>query len=131
MKTIEIETKGEGDNVNLTPHIEKFVKNMDKGLINIFVLGSTAGISTLEYEPGLKKDFPEILEKLVPKREYAHNQTWGCNNGQSHIKAALIGPSLTIPIHKGRPMLGQWQQIVLFEFDTRPRLRKVLLTPGR
>ncbi|MFL6524269.1 MAG: secondary thiamine-phosphate synthase enzyme YjbQ [Nitrososphaera sp.] len=90
--------------------------------------GSTAAVTTIEYEPGLKKDFPKMLDRLVPDNiEYEHNNTWHDGNGHSHLRASLIGPTLTIPFKNRLLMLGTWQQIVLLEMDTRPRERKIVL----
>ena len=100
---------------------------INNGLICIFVPGSTASITTIEYEPGLKKDFPKALEKIAPKNiEYFHHNTWHDDNGRSHVKASLMGPSLTVPINNGKLIHGTWQQIVFVEFDTRPRQRNII-----
>ena len=90
--------------------------------------GSTAALTTIEFEPGLIKDFPAALEKIASRKlEYEHNRRWGDGNGYSHLRAALLGPSLTVPFHAGRLALGTWQQIILCDFDNRPRRRRVLL----
>ena len=101
---------------------------MKNGIITLFVIGSTAAITTIEYEPGLQQDFPNMLEKIAPKRiEYQHDNTWHDGNGHSHLKASLIGPSLTIPFINGQTSLGTWQQIVFVEMDTRSRERKIVV----
>jgi secondary thiamine-phosphate synthase enzyme len=101
---------------------------LEEGLVTVFVSGSTAAISTIEYEPGLINDFPDMLSRVVPNDiEYKHNETWEDGNGHSHIRASLIGPSLTIPFKDGKLMLGMWQQIVLFEMDTRQRTREIIV----
>ena len=94
----------------------------------LFVVGSTAGLTTCEYEPGLVADIKAIFEKLIPKGvTYEHDMTWGDANGFSHLRASLLGPSLTLPFKAGKLLLGTWQQIVLIDFDNRPRQRKVIL----
>jgi secondary thiamine-phosphate synthase enzyme len=97
-------------------------------LLQFFVSGSTASITTIEYEVGLKKDFPKMLARIAPSEvEYEHDNTWHDGNGHSHVRASLIGPSLTVPFKNKGLMLGTWQQIVLLEMDTRPRKRKIVL----
>ncbi len=99
------------------------------GLVNIFSIGSTAGVTTIEYEPGLKKDFEATMDRIAPKNiEYMHNMRWGDFNGFSHIRASLIKPSLTIPVMDGELVLGTWQQIVIVNFDNRRRRRRILVT---
>jgi secondary thiamine-phosphate synthase enzyme len=99
---------------------------LSEGQITVFAPGATAGITTIEYEPGLIRDFPEALEKIAPSsKRYHHDDTWGDGNGHGHVRASLIGPSLTVPFQKGRLLLGTWQQIVLVDCDTRPRKRDV------
>lgn len=129
-KTIEIKTKGFTDIIDLSGEIEKFLNEtkVRDGTLIVFVPGSTAGITTIEHEPGLKKDIPEFLEKILPyKKDYEHHKTWGDDNGSAHIRAALIGPSQAIPIINGRLACGTWQQIVLIDFDTGARTRKVIM----
>ena len=129
-KTTQIETRGENDVINITGQTSKALEEskLQDGIITVFISGSTAAITTIEYEPGLKQDFPRMLSRIVPKNiEYQHDNTWHDGNGHSHIKASLIGPSLTIPFKDGNLMLGTWQQIVLLETDTRPRQRKIIL----
>lgn len=127
---ILIKTKSENDIIDITDQISTIVKEskIKNGMIIVFVVGSTAAITTIEYEPGLQKDFPKMLSRLVPKEiEYDHDNTWHDGNGHSHVRASLIGPSLTIPFLEGRLTLGTWQQIVLLEMDTKPRERKIIL----
>ena len=129
-KNIQIKSKSENDIIDITDQVSKIVKEskIENGAVIVFVVGSTAAITTIEYEPGLQKDFPEMLSRLAPKEiEYAHDNTWHDGNGHSHVRASLIGPSLAIPIIEGRLTLGTWQQIVLVEMDTRPRERKIII----
>lgn len=129
-KTIQLETKGYTDIVDLTDEIKKFLNEakVKDGTLIVFVVGSTAAITTIEYEPGLKKDIQEFLEKILPyKKDYEHHKTWRDDNGSAHIRAALIGPSQAIPIIDGKLATGTWQQVVLIDFDTGARIRKVIL----
>jgi len=128
--TITVISKGGNDVIDITRETDEAVKasKLQNGIITIFVSGSTAAITTIEYEPGLKKDFPKMLDRLVPRDiEYEHNNTWHDGNGHSHVRASLIGPSLTIPFKNQALMLGTWQQIAFLEMDTRPRERKIVL----
>jgi len=98
------------------------------GTVTVFTPGSTAGVTTLEYEPGLLKDIPALFENLVPRgAAYAHDATWGDGNGFSHVRAALLGASLTVPVRSGKLLLGTWQQIVVIDFDNKSRRRKVIV----
>jgi secondary thiamine-phosphate synthase enzyme len=98
------------------------------GVVTVFVVGSTAGVTTIEFEPGALHDLRAVFETLAPRHgEYRHHLQWGDDNGSSHVRAALIGPSVTIPFRDGRLLLGTWQQIVVLEFDTRPRRREVVV----
>ena len=129
-KTAQIETRGENDMINITGQTSKALEEskLQDGIVTVFISGSTAAITTIEYEPGLKQDFPRMLSRIVPTNiEYQHDNTWHDGNGHSHIKASLIGPSMTIPFKDGNLMLGTWQQIVLLETDIRPRQRKIIL----
>jgi secondary thiamine-phosphate synthase enzyme len=101
-----------------------------EGLLHLFVVGSTAALTTIEYEPGLvKHDLPAVLQRLVPDdARYEHEATWNDDNGHSHVRAALVGPGLTIPFSNGRLLTGEYQQVVLLDFDTRPRKRTVICT---
>lgn len=102
---------------------------LDQGSVLVFTPGSTAAVTTIEYEPGALSDLRRLLEELAPADgDYAHNQRWGDGNGYSHLRSALLGPSLTVPLEAGRLMLGAWQQIVVLDFDNRPRRRKVVVT---
>jgi secondary thiamine-phosphate synthase enzyme len=127
---IKLSTKGNGDLINISGQVaEKLGRSKLKtGNVTIFVVGSTAGITTFEYEPGLSKDMLEFYDRLAPeKRTYHHDGTWGDANGFSHVRAAFTGPSLTIPFEQGRLVLGTWQQVVLAEFDNRPRERQIVI----
>jgi len=125
-----VKTKGFNDIIDITDQISKAVKDskIKGGICLISCPGSTAGLTTLEYEPNLVEDFKEFLEKLVPSnKSYRHDQTWGEKNAPSHLKSALIKPFLTVPIESEKLTLGTWQQIVLVDFDTRPREREILV----
>jgi secondary thiamine-phosphate synthase enzyme len=128
---INIRTSGETDIVDITDNVRNVVKNsgMHDGIVNVFGVGSTCAISTIEYEPGLKTDFPRFLERIIPKNiEYEHHKRWGDYNGHSHVRATLLKSSLSIPLVNGEPHLGTWQQIVFIELDVRPRTRKIIVT---
>jgi len=128
--SITISTYGFNDIKDLTAEIAQKLQasGLKEGQATIFVQGSTAGITTIEYEPGLVKDLSELLEKLVPSnRSYYHDERWGDANGFSHLRASLLGPSLVVPFAEGRLKLGMWQQIVLIDFDNRSRTRNIIL----
>lgn len=123
-------TKGFTDIHDLTSHVSAELKKvgMLNGSVTVFVSGSTAGVTTIEYEPGLLKDLPAAFEKVAPMNSrYHHNDTWGDGNGYAHVRAALLGPSLVVPFQNGSLLLGTWQQIVLIDFDNRPRRREIVL----
>ncbi len=129
-KQLSLKTKGTGDLINITEQIQDALgkTGLEQGTVTVFVVGSTAAITTFEYESGLISDIKDLYEKLIPSTEsYAHDETWGDANGFSHLRSALQGPSLVIPFNSGRLILGTWQQIVLAEFDTRTRQRKIIL----
>ncbi|PLX32631.1 MAG: secondary thiamine-phosphate synthase enzyme [Ignavibacteria bacterium] len=128
--TLSIETRGEGDMIDLTDRLALLLQKhkLKTGSMLVFVPGSTAGLTTIEYEPGLKKDFSLLMEKIIPKNaRYFHEETWNDGNGHSHIRASLLGPSLTLPFGDGKLLLGTWQQIVLVDFDNRPRARSLVV----
>jgi secondary thiamine-phosphate synthase enzyme len=128
-KTIEFQTKGSGDMVELGDRVQLGVteSNLKDGMVLVFCPGSTGAISTVEYEPGLKKDIPKALQRLAPYTEqYSHHDTWDDDNGSGHVQATIVGPSLTIPFINRILTLGKWQQIVFIECDTRARERKVI-----
>lgn len=127
---ISVSTKGNRDVVDLTPQLREAVRaqGIEAGIAVVFAPGSTAGITTIEYEPGLRKDIDDFLEQLAPYgRDYRHHETWHDDNGSSHLQAALIGPQCTVPVVGGEPALGRWQQVVLIDCDTRPRRREILV----
>ncbi|MGH9975356.1 MAG: secondary thiamine-phosphate synthase enzyme YjbQ [Nitrososphaeraceae archaeon] len=129
-RTIFIRSKGEGDMIDITPETSKILtqSKLKDGIITIFVSGSTAAVTTIEYEPGLRQDFPRMLSRIVPRNmEYQHENMWHDGNGHSHVRASLIGPSLIIPFKDNALMLGTWQQIVLLEMDISQRERNVIL----
>jgi secondary thiamine-phosphate synthase enzyme len=128
---MRIDTRGNNQVLDLTPHLIKVLagSKIADGVATLFVIGSTAGITTTEYEPGLvNHDLKHYFDKIAPEdAHYEHEATWGDDNGHAHVRASLLGPSLSVPIVKGQPTLGQWQQIVLIDFDTRPRTREVIV----
>ena len=129
-QTIKVKTKGQDNIIDITEKASKEVKdsNLKNGIATIFVSGSTAALTTIEYEPGLLSDFPKMLERIAPQNiEYGHEKMWHDGNGHSHVRASLIGPSLTVPFSNGELMLGTWQQIVLVELDTKNRDRSLIL----
>lgn len=128
--TREIKTKGQGDAKDITDDVQAAVagSGLKSGIATIFIVGSTAGITTIEFEPGAVADLSGLFEELAPRDgEYRHHLRWGDDNGSSHVRAALLGPSLTVPFQGAALTLGTWQQIVLLEFDTRPRARKYVI----
>ena len=129
-RTLVEKTEGHCDIIDLTAKVEEQLRKekIQRGLVTLFVSGSTAALTTIENESGLVQDMKEFLEKLVPSdRRYHHDDRWGDDNGFSHLRAALLGPSLQVPVEDGKLMLGTWQQIVLLDFDNRPRTREVVV----
>jgi len=129
--TLEFYTEGNCDIVNVSPDLGKRLAGVSgEGLVHLFLVGSTAALTTMEYEPGLvKHDVKEVLQKLVPDdAHYEHEATWNDDNGHSHIRASLLGPSLTVPFKDGKLLTGEYQQVVLIDFDTSPRRRSVVCT---
>ena len=125
-KKLSLSTRGHNDIIDITPDLRLYLEEsgMDNGHLIVFVPGSTGGLTTIEYEPGLLKDLPEMFEKFAPMGiRYHHDDTWHDGNGYAHLRAALIGPSLTVPFENGRLQLGTWQQVVFLDFDNRPRSR--------
>lgn len=128
---IPIETRGHGAMHDLTDAVRAIVKKsgIQTGTVQVFNVGSTAAIGTIEFEPGLERDLPELLQRLIPpSRSYGHEQAWHDGNGHSHLQATLLGPSLSVPISRGEPVLGTWQQIFHVECDIKSRRRDVLVT---
>ncbi len=129
MRVLEFEMDGD-EVLDITPHVQRYVEECgrNEGAVLVFSVGSTGAVTTLEYEPGLKKDLPRIMDRIAPYGEhYDHHLTWNDDNGSSHVKAAIIGPSIVVPFREKKLLLGTWQQIVLINFDTRRRKRKVVL----
>ncbi len=127
---IRLETQGEPDIIDVTKQVEQKAKasKIRSGLLTVFCTGSTAAVTTLEYEPGLLKDLPDALERFAPRNAtYDHHLRWQDGNGHSHVRAAIIGPSITMPIIEGQLPLGTWQQIVFVELDIRPRTRRLII----
>jgi secondary thiamine-phosphate synthase enzyme len=124
-----IETKGAVHIIDISDKVADIVRSsgLDDGVVCVFVPGSTGALTTIEYEPGLLKDIPRALEIIAPRNaDYAHHMTWKDDNGSSHVRAAFLGPSLTIPFRKGELVLGTWQQAVFVELDTRSRRRSLM-----
>jgi secondary thiamine-phosphate synthase enzyme len=129
-KKISLSTKGECDIIDITPQVTQEISKsgVTSGLVTIFVAGSTAGVTTIEFEPGLVSDLEGMWQRLVPKGiPYDHDRRWGDGNGHAHVRASLLGASLVVPVSKKGLTLGTWQQIVLVDFDNRPRSREVTL----
>ncbi|MCX6600789.1 MAG: secondary thiamine-phosphate synthase enzyme YjbQ [bacterium] len=127
---ISLSTKGFSDIHDLTARVEQVVakSGIQNGIVCVFAVGSTASVSTIEYEPALSEDFRDQLEKFAPHTmRTRHSETWGDDNGFSHIRATFMGPGVTVPVHDGDLVLGTWQQIVLIDHDNRPRTRKVFV----
>ena len=128
--SIALSTRGHTDIIDITPQVDAVLKNSGllEGNLTVFVAGSTAGITSIEYEPGLLKDIPEAFEKFAPTGvTYHHDATWGDGNGYAHVRAAMLGPSFSVPFKDGHPILGTWQQIVMIDFDNRPRNRSLVV----
>ena len=128
--TVSISTNGFNDIIDVTPQVRDCLQasGLSEGQVTISISGSTAGVTTIEYEPGLLKDIPEVLNQIAPmNKTYHHDATWGDGNGYAHVRAALIGSSLTVPFKKKRMLLGTWQQIVVLDFDNRSRDRDVVV----
>jgi len=128
---LTVSTSGHGDMHDLTEQVAAVVvrSRIRTGIVHVFNIGSTAGVGTIEFEPGLQKDLPTILDRLMPpSRAYGHEQAWHDGNGHSHLQATLLGPRLTVPVGEGKLLLGTWQQIFHLECDIRPRQRQVVVT---
>ena len=130
-KQLTFSTKGHRHMHDLTERVGEIVaqSEVQTGLAHVFAVGSTAAVGTIEFEPGLQKDLPDVLDRLMPpSREYGHEQAWHDGNGHSHLQATLLGPELTVPVGGGRLLLGTWQQVFHLECDVRPRERTVIVT---
>ena len=127
---LHLQTAGDGDIIDITDAVAGCVRQsgLHDGIVTVFVPGSTAGVTTVEYEPGLVKDLQELFERIAPSgRGYHHDLRWGDGNGYSHVRASLLGPSLTVPFVAGAMTLGTWQQIILIDMDNRSRRREVVV----
>jgi secondary thiamine-phosphate synthase enzyme len=128
---ISLTTRAHGDMHDLTGQVSAVVgaSGIRTGIVSVFNVGSTAAVGAIEFEPGLQRDLPEILDKLIPpSRNYGHEEAWHDGNGHSHLQATLLGPSLSVPVADGKPLLGTWQQIFHLECDLRGRQRTVVIT---
>lgn len=129
-QSFAIQTQGHNQVLDITPQVAQALERsgLKTGLATVFVSGSTGGITTLEYEPGLRRDLPEMMEQLVPSgRQYHHDDTWHDGNGHAHLRSSLVGTSFTVPFVEGQLTLGTWQQIVFLDFDNRSRSREILV----
>ena len=129
-KQLPVHTRGEGDILDVTRNVASAVveSRLKNGIVTVFVPGSTGALTTIEYDPGLLKDLPNILERIAPKKlVYEHEKRWHDGNGHSHVRASIIGPSITVPFVNGRLTLGTWQQIIFMELDVRSRNRNLVL----
>jgi len=128
-RNFSLKTTGNGEMVDITSNVSQLVRESGStsGIVTVFVPGSTAGVTTIEFEPGLVEDMDDMFERLIPQgREYHHNLRWHDGNGHSHVRASLLGPSLTVPFEGGKLKLGIWQQIVLVDFDNKARDRELV-----
>ena len=129
-KDITLQSKGDCDIIDITSQVARNAEEsgVNSGTVTLFIVGSTAGITTIEYEPNLLSDFKNMWDRLTPRNiPYEHDKTWGDGNGHSHVRASMLGASLTIPFVNKRLTLGTWQQIVLVDFDNRPRSREIVI----
>jgi secondary thiamine-phosphate synthase enzyme len=129
-KDITLQSRGNCDIIDITSQVAKNVKEsgVNSGIVTLFIVGSTAGITTIEYEPNLLSDFKNMWDRVIPQNiPYEHNKTWGDGNGHSHVRASVLGASLIIPFVNKKLTLGTWQQIVFVDFDNRPRRREIVL----
>jgi secondary thiamine-phosphate synthase enzyme len=129
-KDITLQSRGNCDIIDITSQVAKNVEKsgINSGIVALFIVGSTAGITTIEYEPNLLSDFKNMWDRVIPQNiPYEHNKTWGDGNGHSHVRASTLGASLIIPFVNKKLTLGTWQQIVFVDFDNRPRSRKIVV----
>ena len=130
-QTIELATDRHGQMTDITERVARIVdqSGIHTGTAHVFNVGSTAVVGTIEFEPGLERDLPEVLDRLIPpSRSYGHEQAWHDGNGHSHLQASVLGPELTVPVADGKPLLGTWQQIFHLECDVKPRRRTLVVT---
>lgn len=128
--SLQFQTEGDAQMIDLSGHVQQAVQEsgLDAGIVTLFVPGSTGALTTIEYEDGALNDFKRLFDEIAAhNREYAHNARWGDGNGHSHVRASLLGPSLTVPFGDKRLLLGTWQQIIFVDFDNRPRTRNVIV----
>ena len=128
-KKLTVNTNGNGDTLDITPGVIRALKEakLSSGTVTLFVIGSTAALTTIEYEDGAVADLARVFEQIAPRDAvYEHHLRWGDDNGHSHVRAAILGPSLSVPFVGGQLTLGTWQQIILIDFDTRPRQRQII-----
>jgi len=128
---LDLSTSGHGHMQDITGEVVAAVEQsrIRTGLVQVFNIGSTGVVAAIEFEPGLERDLPEILDKLIPpSRHYGHEQAWHDGNGHSHLQATILGPGLCVPVTEGRPLLGTWQQIIHLECDNKPRQRSIVVT---
>ena len=129
-KSIEFNTSGNAESIDITSHLKEALveTGLQNGVVTVFVPGATGALTTVEYEPGLVQDMEELWEKLIPSsKPYHHDRTWGDGNGHSHLRATLLGPSLSVPFCSGAFTLGTWQQVIFIDFDVRSRTRRLVL----
>ena len=128
---LSIETNGHRDMHDITEQVARIIESagIRTGIAHVFNIGSTGALGTIEFEPGLERDLPELLDRLIPpSREYGHEEAWNDGNGHSHLQATWLGPDLTVPVSNGRLALGTWQQIFHLECDIKPRQRQIVVT---
>ncbi len=129
-RDITLQSRGNCDIIDITSEVARHVEKSatDNGIVTLFVVGSTAGLTTIEYEPNLVSDFKDMWDRVIPQGiPYEHDKTWGDGNGHSHVRASTLGASLAVPFMKKRLALGTWQQIIFVDFDNRPRARKIAI----
>ena len=129
-KYLELSTHGNAEALDITSHLNSELKaaELKNGILTVFVPGATGAVTTIEFEPGLTQDLNELWEQIIPsEKNYNHNRAWGDENGHSHLRASLLGPSLSLPFCSGKLTLGTWQQVVFIDFDNRSRSRKLVL----
>ena len=126
---ILLSTKGNSDVIDITPETVRLLEHASfkDGIVCLCVVGSTGALTTCEYEPGLEQDLKDFFQKLIPPGRYHHDQTWNDGNGHAHLRASLVGPSISIPFNNGKLVLGTWQQVIFLDFDTRPRSREIIV----